>query len=191
MCFHSTDNTHEHIHLLYPKRLLIHHPDLTLWSLLFMLKLLSQPIRTADAGLPGISASEQRLTQLLSTSLLHWLPRLRTINTNSNSKDNKSASKTKTSNASLLTARDLCNIAHTAHTCTNQGVNKWYSAPPPPLSHPEQGAFVFAILGNMPSIQILWSMPPLANLGVPALLAVQLLLKPGGMPSQTTPHSKM
>lgn len=154
-----------------------------------MLKLLSQPIRTADAGLPRISASEQRLTRLLSTSLLHWLPRLRTINTNNNSEDNKSASKTKTSNASLLAARNLCNIAHTTHTCTNQGVNKWYPAPPSPSS-PEQGAFVFAIPGRVPSIQILWSMPPLANLGVPALLAVQLLLKPGGMPSQTTPTPK-
>lgn len=46
----------------------------------------------------------------------------------------------------------------------------------------------FAILGTEPSIQILWSTPPVANLGAPTLSAVQLLLfKRGGMLSQTAP----
>ena len=52
------------------------HPDLTLWSLCSMLMLLSQPIRTADAGLPGIghfgtkshSASVNKLASLTPTS---------------------------------------------------------------------------------------------------------------------------
>lgn len=52
------------------------------------------------------------------------------------------------------------------------------------------GGHSFAIPGNEPSIQLLWSMPPVANLGVPALLAAQLQLKWGGMPSQTTPTPK-
>lgn len=104
------------------------HPDLTPWSLCFTLMLLSQPMRTADAGLPGTKASEQRVTQLLSTSSLHWIPRRRVSNIN-NSKDYRSASKTKTSTASWLAGRHLRNTSRT-HTCTNQQVNKWHPDTP-------------------------------------------------------------
>lgn len=83
----------------------------------------------------------------------------------------------------VSSVRELCYIAHTTHTCTNRQVNKWFT---PPLN----SGHSLAILGNGPRIQILWSMPPNANQGVPALLAVQLVLKCGGMPSQTTPTQK-
>lgn len=140
--------------------------------------------RRQPACLGSALQNKESLSSCQQACFIDSHPR-HTIDTNSNDgEDNKSSGEPITSNDSLLAARDLCDTAHTTHTRRNYRVNKWYPAPPPPK---QNRGHSFAILGKVPSLQILWSMPSIANLGVPALLTVQLLLKHGGMPSQTTP----
>lgn len=81
----------------------------------------------------------------------------------------------------------MCVTLLTQHTLaqTNESTSGLLQ-PPPPLSV-QQGGHWFAILGNVPSIQILWSMPPIANMGVPTLLAVQLLPERGSIALKNNP----
>lgn len=118
-------------------------------------------MRSASAGQPGISVA-----QPLSTTLLLWLLRWLTLNTNNKCQHTK--------NKPAFFQRIKKNLSWDIKTLfTTQLVNKWYPELLPPR---QKRGHSFAALGSQPSIQILRGMPPVANLGVPALLAVQLLL---------------
>lgn len=79
--------------------------------------------------------------------------------------------------------RELPYTAHTTNTRTNQQVNKWYAP------QKNGGGGSFAILGNVPSIQILWSMPSNANWGGVCFVSCTAAAQTGWHALTNNPHS--
>lgn len=76
-----------------------------------------------NTGLPGITASEQRVTRLQSTSLLHWLPHRACDQHKQQTQDDKSAKQQK-QKQKQGTPLSLSSVR-------NPVVNKWHPAPLP------------------------------------------------------------
>lgn len=159
------------------------HPDLPLWSLRFELMLLSEPMRTAVAG----TARDRRCRTKSRSALVNKLASL----TPTPSYDQQQEQQTHRQQQKHVMPpcyqqknkpTKTTTVKHCSHN-THQQVNKWHAASPCRRMGEGGEGHLFAMPGTMPSIQILWRMPPVANQGVMALLAAKLRLKWDGRPS--------